>query len=259
MTTISYDLHTHTTYSDGWDWQEMVEAASDVGLTGIGFTDHCPIVDDGFGRLERYDFADTFGERRAEFRNATDEFSIDVLDGAEINWDPRAADSIETFLERAGFDYTIGSVHTTDVWNVAAPEPEAGESYREQVATYVDWQIELIESELFDVLGHLDLPRRAPGLREAMCREDYERIGDALAESRTVPELNAGRLDRDLASVHPDPTYLEVFAERNIPFVIGTDSHAPDQLTARVELLEERVEAFPVRVRALPPRIATVR
>lgn len=257
MSRIRYDLHTHTTYSDGWAWQEMAATAAETGLDGIGFTDHCPVVADDFGRRERYDFPDTYLERRTEFAEAAAETDLTVLDGAEVNYDPRVEDEIAAFLDEAGFAYTIGSVHGTETAHI--PDAEFADADRDDrraaIDTYVDWQVSLIESELFDVLGHLDLPQRNPAIRDLMTAADHERLADALAASRTVPELNAGRLNRSLGTVHPDPEFLGIYADRDVPFVIGTDSHAPDQLAERIALLADVLPELPVTIRALPPGI----
>lgn len=254
MAAVEYDLHTHSTYSDGWDWREMAETAADLGLAGIGITDHCPVIADEFGRREWFDLSETYPERRQVFNEGGAEVEVRVFDAAEVNYEPRAEDAIATFLAQADFEYTIGSVHLTDTVDITDPDlANADEGMRREAVTrFIDWELQLIDSGLFDVLGHLDLPRRSPQFRDVVYEEDYRRIADALADADIVPELNAGRLNRSLNDVHPSETYLELFADRNIPFVIGTDSHAPDQLTERVGLLRKQLADLPVEIQPLP-------
>ena len=202
MSSVRYDLHTHTTYSDGSDIREMVEAATDAGLEGIGLTDHCIPYEDSFGRSDRYPFDGTYEDRRTEITDlrADDDVELEILDGAEVNYDPTREEEIRELLANAEFDYVIGSVHYTDVYDVAGPRELARASAstkRETVETYLDWQCRLLESGMFDVLGHLDLPQRSPALRGVMTGDDYQRLADALAASETVPEINAGRLERE--------------------------------------------------------------
>ncbi len=249
---MRYDLHTHTTYSDGSDWRDMVAAAEHAGLAGIGFTDHCAIGPDEFGRRDRYDLVETYPERRTEFANG--DVSMTVFDAAEINYEPAKEAAIEAFLEQARFDYVIGSVHFTDGVHFSDPDLSDASHRRRRraVEDYVEAQIALIESELFDVVGHLDLVQRTPSLRGLMTRSHYERIADAFEHATAIPELNAGRLDRSYGTVHPDPAHVEPFIERDIPFVVGTASHAPDQLRSRVGLLATVLEELPIRVIELP-------
>lgn len=256
MGPVRYDLHTHTAFSDGWDWREMAAAAAAIGLDGIGFTDHCPVVADPFGRRERYDFPDTYAERRAEFREDARAFDVRIFDGAEVNYDPTAEAEIRSFLETAGFEYTIGSVHTIPDAHVPNPDASLAEAAPETKAAmidrYVDRQVALVESELFDIIGHIDLPQRTDTLADLMEPSHHERLATALADHRTIPEINAGRLNRSLGTVHPDPGVLDIYAAHDVEFVLGTDSHAPDQLTERIALLGEMLPELPVTIRPLP-------
>lgn len=249
---ISYDLHTHTTYSDGQNWEEMAETAETVGLDGIGFTDHCPIGEDPFGRRDAFDFEETYADRRAEFDSCRHEYAVEILDGVEMNYDPRREARIRTFLEEANFAYTIGSVHYAGPYHVADPDSQlrtaSDAELREVIDVYVDWQIQLIESELFDIIGHVDVVQRSEMLRGAMKADDYRWIAEALADSKTIPEINAGRLDRGYGTIHPHPEYLDIFFEEDIGFAIGTDAHAPDQLERRVELLCEHLDEEKVQI-----------
>lgn len=254
---VRYDLHTHTTYSDGWDWTEMAAAAAEAGLEGIGFADHCPIGQDAYGRRERYDFAETYRDRREELHAAAGHTDIRLLDGAEVNYNREREDEIAAFLAEAEFEYTIGSVHFTNEFNFVNPDlaESPDDRRRAAVETYVDWQVALIESELFDIVSHLDLVQRSPQLRGLMERSHYARLAEALARSSTVPEINAGRLDRSYARIHPDPEWLGLFDARDIGFVVGSDAHAPDQLIERLSILEEELAVRSVRILDLPPRL----
>ncbi len=252
---MRFDCHTHTTYSDGWDWREMAAAAYDSGLEGIGFTDHCVPYEDPFGRHEQYPFTETYLERRQELVSARNELEIECYDGVELNYDPAHEPAIRAFLEAADFDYVIGSVHYAGEFYVGHPDALVGASAatkREALETYVDWQLQLVDSGLFDVLGHLDLTQRSPSLRGLMRAADYRRLAEALATSDIVPEINAGRLDRTYGEVHPHPAHLDVFRELDVPFVLGTDSHAPDQLQSRIDLLDTRLDELDVDVVDLP-------
>lgn len=255
---IRHDLHTHSTYSDGWDVAEMAAAAADFGLRSIGVTDHCPIGDDRFGRRERYDLAETYRERREDLVAAASAAGIAVHDAAEVNYDPTKEDRIAAFLDEADFAYTIGSVHFADSFDIAQPELVSASLDTRQAAVdaYVDWQVALIDSELFDVVGHLDLVQRDPVLRGLMNESHYTRIADALVGSRSTPEINAGRLDRAYGTIHPHPDRLPIFAERDIAFVLGSDAHAPDQLERRLSLLVDVLEDVPVRVEQKLPVFA---
>lgn len=255
---IRHDHHTHSTYSDGWDLAEMVYAAAAFGLQSIGVTDHCPIGTDEFGRRDRYSLAQTYPERRRDIERITSSTDITVHDAAEVNYIPGREQEIAAFLEEANFSYTIGSVHVTEQFDIAQPDLQQASkrTRREAVAAFVDWQVALIESELFDIVGHLDLVQRSPALRGLMTESQYNRIADALVDSRSVPEINAGRLDRSYGTIHPHPEYLPIFASRDISFVLGSDAHAPDQLSGRLSLLKDILDDVPVEIEPCLPSLA---
>lgn len=255
---LRHDLHVHSSYSDGWDMAEMVETGVETGLEGLGFADHCPIGQDRFGRRDRYNLTETYEDRRAELDTLAKRHDIRLFDAAEVNYDPAKEDRIAAFLDEAGFTYTVGSVHFAEGVDIVQPQlnPETESERRRAVERYVDWQVALIESELFDIAGHVDLVQRDPLLRGLMTDEDYERIADAFVRSRTIPEINGGRLDRSYGTIHPHPDALPIFAARDIPFVLGTDSHAPDQLERRLSLLEDVIKDVPVEIVPTPPAIA---
>ncbi|WP_251329109.1 PHP domain-containing protein [Haloplanus pelagicus] len=236
------DVHAHTTFSDGSELSTMIDAAEDTGLDALGLTDHCIVADDAFGRRTRYDLVETYERRREVIEAARERVDLTLYDSAEVSYVGSETDTTEAFLETAGFDYTIGSVHFAGEYDYTSDTPYVGESdgfRRAAVERYYDAVVSLVESDLFDVLGHLDLPERLETLRGHSRAEDYERVAAALADSRTVPELNAGRIDRALGRPHPDPSMFGPFADRDVGFVLGSDSHRPGELTDRVPALRD--------------------
>ena len=241
------DFHTHTTYSDGGFLQGMVEAAEAAGLEGIGLTDHCTVSSREKPATTRtiYGFnLDVTYERRRraieELRRRED-VSIEIYDGVEMDYDPRDETEIRDFLVEAGFDYTIGSVHAVDGLNVQVPSnfADLSEARRDELVDgYFENLVSLIESELFDVAAHIDLIERTPPLRGLATTDHYEPVARALADSRTVPEINAGRAISDMAIVHPSETFLDVLREYDVAVTVGSDSHRPSEIGDRAGFLE---------------------
>ncbi|WP_324664741.1 PHP domain-containing protein [Haloarcula sediminis] len=245
------DVHTHTTFSDGAALSSMVGAAADAGLDGVGLTDHCIVTDDAFGRRAQYDLVETYERRRELIESARERTDLALYDAAEVSFVASERDATRAFLDTAEFDYTIGSVHFAGEYDYTSDAPHVGtddEARRAAVERYYDAVVALVESELFDVLGHLDLPERLSTLRGYSRPSDYERVAAALADARTVPEINAGRINRSLGQPHPDPSVLSRFADHGVSFVLGTDSHRPDELTERVPELRDVADRTPVEL-----------
>jgi histidinol-phosphatase (PHP family) len=234
------DVHAHTEFSDGSDLSAMIEAAEAAGLDGLGLTDHCILTEDAFGRHEKYDFDETYERRRERIDRARETTDLTLYDGVELSYAPSDSDRIGDFLATADFDYTIGSVHFAGGYDYTSDRQYADscdEVRRDAVDRYYDAVVDLVGTELFDVLGHLDLPERQETLRGYSRPSDYDRVAAALSDSRTVPEINAGRINGSLGRPHPDPSMLSRFADRGISFVLGTDSHRPDEIRTRVPAL----------------------
>ncbi|PSP83377.1 histidinol-phosphatase [Halobacteriales archaeon QS_1_68_17] len=256
------DYHVHTNYSDGSFLYNMVAAAADAGLDGVGIADHCVVSErDGpRGQRRRLGFPldEVYERRRAAIADVREWFGIDIYDAVEMDYDPRDETEIRAFLDEAGFDYAVGSVHWIDGVNVHAERYFADCSERERRAAvdeYFEKLVALVESELFEVAAHLDLVERNPPLQGCATEDHYRAVAGALADSRTVPELNAGRVLDDYGRFHPHPDFLSVLREYDVPLTVGSDSHEPGEIGPRVDrigsfLAERGIEPVDVDVEA---------
>ncbi|PSQ30750.1 histidinol-phosphatase [Halobacteriales archaeon SW_6_65_46] len=239
------DYHTHTTYSDGSFLSWMVSAAERAGLDAIGITDHCTISAREGPRRQRanmgFNLDVTYERRRSAIEAMRERRDIEIHDGVEMDFHPDDSGEIVAFLDEVGFDYAIGSVHELDGTNVHSEDHFAEQSAaarRSHVATYFDRLVTLVESELFDVAAHIDLVERNSALRGLATDEQYRQVAEAFADSRTVPELNAGRVRSEYGEVHPTPQFMERLLEEGVEFVCGTDSHEPKEIEPRKAELE---------------------
>ncbi len=244
-----HDFHLHSNYSDGRFLPWMVRAASEAGLDGVGVADHCNVSERASMRDVRaklgFNLDRTYERRRHGIEQVRDEADIEVYDAVEMDYDPRDEDAIREFLGDADFDYGIGSVHGVDGMDVQNPSNFAEMTGAERdavVDSYFENLVALAESELFDVAAHPDLIERVEPLRGRATEDHYRRAASAFADSRTVPEINAGRALRDEAVVHPTETFLAVLREHGVDVTVGTDSHAPDEIGDRAAFLEELLQ-----------------
>ena len=240
-----HDYHVHSNYSDGAFLRWMVDAAAEAGLDGVGVADHCNVAPDAGARRYRRAFGFnldiTYERRREAIEDVREQTDIRVFDAVEMDYHPDHEGAIGAFLDDAGFDYAVGSVHHLDGENVHLVAHFAGLSERtrrELVDRYFEKLVALVDSELFAVAGHPDLVERNPHLRGFATDEHYERVADAFEHSRTIPEVNAGRLDADYGEFHPAPAFLDTLADRGVDVTVGTDSHDPDVIASRVEGIE---------------------
>ncbi|ADD05947.1 PHP domain protein [Natrialba magadii ATCC 43099] len=241
-----HDFHVHSNYSDGSFLRGMVRAAESADLDGIGFADHCNVADrtgaDSMRTLYGFNLDLTYERRREGIERVREETSVSIYDAVEMDYNPRDETKIEAFLDDAGFDYSIGSVHTVDGDNVQIPSAfteRTDDELNAVVDDYFDTLVSLIESELFDIAAHVDLIERTPPLRGRATTDHYRRVAQAFADSSTIPELNAGRALTDAEIVHPSSAFLSTLREYDVPVTIGSDSHRPGEIGKRATFLEE--------------------
>ena len=246
---VRFDYHTHSNYSDGYFIPAMVRAAEAAGLDGIGFADHGNVTAEGDARrrLDGLGFAmdETYPRRREGIQWARTETDIAIYDAVEMDYVPGREADIAAFLDEAAFDYAIGSVHSVDGDDVQWSENFVGlddEGRRTVVDGYYDALAALAETELFEIAAHADLVERTPELRGYSTAEHYDRVAAAFADSATIPEINAGRVLDDYGEFHPAPGLLDSFLDRGVEFVIGTDSHRPEEIGDRIDALEAKLD-----------------
>ena len=243
------DYHVHSTYSDGRFLFQMVRAAADAGLEGVGIADHCNVSDRESMTEQKhllgFNLDQTYGRRREAIDRLASESDIDIYDGVEMDYHPDEDDAIAAFLDEAAFDYTLGAIDHVETVNIHVEAYFAGkdESEREAIVDeYFDRLVALVESELFDVAAHPDVIERNPALRGFATDDHYRRAADAFADSRTLPELNAGRALAEYGEFHPTPGFLDALAEYDVPVVVGTDAHKPGEVGERVRHLERYLD-----------------
>ena len=244
-----YDYHAHTNYSDGAFLRWMVEAAADAGLDGIGVADHCNVSPEPNAREHKRAFGFnldlTYERRRDAIESVRDAVDVDVFDAAEVDYDPAHEGAIDEFLEEAAFDYAVGSVHDLDGANVHTRSHFADKPASERralVDRYFEKLVALIESELFAIAAHPDLIERNPHLRGFATEDHYAAVAEAFRDSRTVPEINAGRLLDDYGEFHPAPAFLDRLVDAGVDVTVGTDSHEPDAIAPRVREIEAELD-----------------
>lgn len=243
---LRHDYHVHSNYSDGRPLPFMIGAAERAGLDAVGFADHCNVSDrEAMIRTKHeYGFAldATYERRRQAISSLSERVDVTIYDAVEVDYDPTDEPRIRDFLATADFDYAIGSVHFVDDVSVQRPSYFAEMDDAERRAIVEDYYaklVSLIDSELFEIAAHLDLVERTPELRGYVTEDHYAMIAEAFQSSRTIPELNAGRVLGDYGEFHPASPFFEYLRERGVPFVPGSDSHRPSELRDRRSVLAE--------------------
>jgi len=198
--------------------------ALEQGLQGIIFTCHSPMPE-GFWPNVRMSDAE-FDGYVAMVERCRKKFTgtLEVRLGMESDYFPGFEDWIAQLHQRADFHYCLGSVH----WQ----GPEYGEKFnaKDEHGFRKNYWLNLAasaESGLFDSLAHPDLIKnyRSPGWRFAEWEDDIAAALDRIARTGVAMELNTSGRHKMFAEMNPGPQMLRMMRQRNIPVVIGSDSH----------------------------------
>ncbi len=217
----------------------MVEAALARGLTGIAITDHVPFY---WLPPERHD--STLAMAAAELPGYVESVlalkeryrgRIEVLLGIEADYVAGHEEALARLLAAYPFDVVLGSVHLVDGWLVDAPEAvprfARGQEEVDRIwARYAELLIAAAGSGLFDVLTHLDLPKKYGFLPSRPFAGRRADVVAAVAASGCAVELSSGGRRKPVAEDYPAAELVRELAARGVPFVLASDAHAPEEV-----------------------------
>lgn len=164
--------------------------------------------------------------------------------GIEADYFPGGEEELKELLRSYEWDYVIGSVHFLNGWGFDNPETQHLFLNYDLEALYEDFfQVveKAIRSQLFQFVAHLD-NLKVFNFRpdEKLLVKHYEKVADALVETGTATEINAGLYYRyPVKEMCPSPRFLDVLIHRGVSFTTSSDSHFPDDIGAYIDFNTE--------------------
>lgn len=170
------------------------------------------------------------------FQQAWDQ-NIDVKMSVEMDYTPGKHEEMKRFINSYDFDYVIGSIHWIGDFGIDLAEYKSEWDQRDIEVTYkqyFDQVVTLAESNLFDIIGHIDLVKifnYVPSDQDFLL-EQYDRATTALANSKTCVEISTAGLRKPVKKLYPDPRLLQMCYDKKIPIVFSSDAHVPTDVGA---------------------------
>ena len=226
--------HNHSTWSDGRSSvEEIYRHAWDSGVGILGISDHVCLRPDGKTPCWEMNLSqiDTY---MGEILALRDKGPVEIRVGLEVDWFDGRRDAIAAFLDPLALDYRIGSIHFVDneeidgeasYW-IAKSQDQIDETY----AKYWGLVRGMAESRLFDIAGHLDLPKKFGFYPKADMGPHIDKALDAIAASGMVVELNMAGLAKPCAEAYPALDILKKCRSRKIPVTLSSDAHQADHI-----------------------------
>jgi histidinol-phosphatase (PHP family) len=230
--------HNHTTWSDGKGTvSQLVESARTLGLGEVGISDHFtlhptdPSVSWAMPADRVSDYADEVIAATEQARAAGGPV---VRLGLEADWFAATEPAIRKALAALPLDYVIGSVHYNgeftidgfaETWERLSPDErdEMHRAYWRQIPP-------MAASGLFDIAGHVDLPKKFGFLPECDVQPLVADALDAIADAGMVVEINTNGWHCPCREPYPSAAILEQCRRRDIAVTLSADAHDPTHL-----------------------------
>ncbi len=234
------DYHMHTILCKHADGEpvDYRAAARRQKIPEMCFADHAPSPD-GYDPAHRMEMTQ-FPLYKHMVDTLRDGEAPTVLFGIEADYYEGCESFLREWLPAQGFDFVIGSVHYIEDWGFDNPEQRYVWDSVDVTATwqkYFGLVGRLADSGLFDVVGHLDLPKKfghRPSDKDlkVMAEPVLDRIGAA----GMGIELNSSGLRKPVGEIYPSPQLVSMAREREIPICFGSDAHRPEDIGADFDL-----------------------
>ena len=229
---MTFDLHTHTTYSHGWPRphgkgtvEENVRAAIAKGLQGIAISDHGP------GHVFYGIRPEKIMAQRQDIRSAQSahpEIRVYMSVEANLTWGKKNRLDVDAETAKK-FDFLIAGYHygvplCGSVPNWIGSHLHLGEKLMRTKNT--DLYVSALYENKIKVLTH-------PGDKGLV---DIEEVAKACAANHTLMEIN---------NSHTHLTVREIRAamKEDVYFIISSDAHTPDRVGTFEKALERAQKA----------------
>jgi histidinol-phosphatase (PHP family) len=261
---IKYNLHQHTIFSDGKETpQKFVERAIELDFSQIGFSEHSPLpFPNPFSlKEENIDaYISSVEQLKEQFAR-----QIEIYRALEMDYIPGISENFDHWRDRCKVDYLIGSVHlvkpgvTDELWFTDGPDHKIydeglqqffGGDIRKAVKAFYDQTNRMIESQTFEIVGHLDKIKMHNRGRffsedEKWYRNLLEETLELVKQKNLIVEVNTrGMYKKTSDSLFPDHQTLKRVQELNIPVIISSDAHHPDEINNLFDHAVKRLVEF---------------
>lgn len=222
------DLHSHTNFSDGRSSHyEMVEAAIEKELAVYGITDHLCFHNNPWTTPPL-----RFEEMRTTMKALkADQSSAKILFGMEVDYVPGCESRVVQLKEENGWDYIIGSVHYLGDWNIDSNAPEwEGKDVDATYTRYYDLLEEMVDTRLYHIVGHLDLPKKYGYYSSIDFTHKYRAIGEKIRDNNMAFEINTNGRIKPCNDFYPRRNIVELLYQLGVDVTLGSDAHHRDNV-----------------------------
>jgi histidinol-phosphatase (PHP family) len=263
------NYHTHSHFCDGKeDMRFFVEKAVELQFDHLGFSSHAPIS-------SQYDFTLTEEEIPA-YLNEIEHYQklypqLKIFKGLECDYIPGITKDFFYYKNKYNLDYVIGGVHLVkvpnshDIWFIDGPKRETYDTgiarffnhdIKKAVTCFWEQTYEMIETQQFDIIAHLDKIKMHNQDRFFKEDEDWyaklvDHAVDLIIKKQLIVEINSRGIYRlRCKDFYPSDYILSKLAKAKTPMVISSDAHKAEELSLYYEEAKIKLQSFGIEALA---------
>jgi histidinol-phosphatase (PHP family) len=257
------NYHTHCHFCDGKEnMRFFVEKAVELQFDHLGFSSHAPISG-------QYDFTLT-PEEIPEYLKEIEQYQkkyplIKIFKGLECDYIPELTKDFSYYSQNYNLDYIIGGVHLVkvpnmnEVWFIDGPKRETydnglahffNNNIKKAVTCFWEQTYEMIETQKFDIIAHLDKIKMHNHDRFFKEEEEwYKKLVDHAVElivkNNIIVEINSRGIYRlRCKSFYPSDYILRKLSKAKARMVISSDAHKALELPLYYEDAKNKLQNF---------------
>jgi histidinol-phosphatase (PHP family) len=143
---------------------------------------------------------------------------------------------IRALAQRHPWDYFIGSVHyISGGWDIDSPFKRDLWERCDVDAVWTEYFERLTQaaaSGLFEIIGHVDLPKKFGHRPRRDLTPLLENLFSAAKQNHCAIELNTAGLRKDCKEIYPSRSILELAFRHGVPITFGSDAHSAVEVGA---------------------------
>lgn len=211
------------------------------GFDEIAFTEHLDLdpQDEGYGF---YDY-EAISKRISELKNLYNG-RLGIKKGIEVTYQKKREVEIKNFLKDKDYDFVIGSVHLIGEFDVS--QVQGTEEYfkrfdrKEAFQSYFDVTYDLVNSGIFDILGHFEMIRRyalkyVEDYSYNEFKEPIDRVLELVVKKGMTLEVNTSGIRHLPKETYPRLEIVRRFFELGGKFItVGSDAHLKEHIGYRI-------------------------
>lgn len=243
------NYHTHTTYCDGKEEMSVfVDKAIQLQFQHLGFSSHAPIHKENSFSIREDKISDYLNEITS-LQNIHPQ--IQLFKGLECDFIPNISKPFSDFKNKYHLDHIIGGVHLVNtkiddqLWFIDGSKQEIYDEglknffqndIRKAVTAFWEQTFEMIETQSFDIIAHIDKIKMHNQGRFFTEQENWyiqlvKKAIQLIYDKNVIVEINSRGLYKNRCKdFYPSDFILSEVRKKGIPVVISSDAHKSEEL-----------------------------